>query len=160
MKRHLNAALLVLALFTSATTHAQNDHGEEQTPRHATDNLRLDYSIFHRQIIATLEFAEQRRKVASLRKEGKGICKIYAIVDSNAENDDDNLLTGYIQLVNKASEANVYEFTYDRKQKKIVYVKSTGEKLEFDEDEAPAEKAAKPKHAKKKGDDDESEDDD
>lgn len=100
--------------------------------------------------------------MAEWRAQGKGIIRIFAVVDSLNDVEDGKFLKGYIQLIKGDEVANVYELTFDRGLKRITLVKPTTEKLDLGDDEDKAERKTKPATAKpvkkkKTGDDDEEE---
>ncbi len=141
----------------------KEDRKEEQAERRAANSEKVDLTVFRRQILTLPEFAEERRKLIEIRKQTKAIPKIYAVADSMSEHPDPNMLMGYITLTLGDDAVNVYELTFDRKQKKIVKIKPTGDTLEIekpalsDKQERSGKKATTPK--KKSDDDDEEEDD-
>jgi len=154
---------LCLAAQTSLAQRDKEDRKEEQAERKAANSEKVDHTVFRRQILTLPEFAEERRKLIEIRKQTKAIPKIYAVTDSTSDNPDPNLLTGYITLTLGDDAVNVYELTFDRKQKKIIKVKPTGEKLEIDKAEASEKQdrnGTKTATPKKKSDDDDEEEDD
>lgn len=143
--------LCLLMLFCAVHAFGQKtkeDRKEEQDEKKAAGKDRVDYTVFRRQILSLTEFSDQRRRVAELRAQGKGIIKIYAVVDSLNDYDDGKFLKGYIQLIKGDEVANVYELSFDRGLKRIVLVKPTNEKLDLGDDEEKAERKAKPTTAK------------
>lgn len=168
MKNILLALLTIVSM--CGPVAAQQDRNERkealkeaQEEKKTKNNNRVDYNVFRRQILTLPEYAEQRNKLQDIRKAGKGIPKIYAVVDSLNENDDPKKLIGYILLTLGESSANVYEITYDRTSKKIVQVKPTGETLDVEKEEATEpnhqEKGKKPATKKKKSEEDDEEED-
>lgn len=155
--------LLLIMMF--CTVHAfgqktKEDRKEEQEEKKAVGKDKVDYTVFRRQILSLTEFSNQRRKVAEMRAQGKGIIRIFAVVDSLNDIEDGKFLKGYIQLIKGDEVANVYELTFDRGLKRITLVKPTGEKLDLGDDEEKTVRKTKPttsKPVKKKktGDDDE-----
>lgn len=146
MKILLSILAILCTLQGIAQQRTKEDRREEQDERKAAAKDRVDISVFRRQILTITEFSDQRRQIAEWKAQGKGVVKIYAVVDSLTEYEGGKVLKGYIQLVASGSEANVYELTFDRALKRIILVRPTGEQLEFDEPEKPARKPA----AKKK----------
>ena len=158
--------LMVLMLSLTVNAYSQQrdkeDRKEAQEEKKSANQDRVDYTVFRRQILTLTEFSDQRRKLATMRNEGKGMGKIYAYVDSTNEQEDVKFLKGYIQLAMGDNSANVYEITYDRSLKRIILVKATGEQLEVEKAEpadkkAPVKTGAKAKPKKKTGDEDEDE---
>ena len=155
--------LMVLCATHTFAQRTKEDRKEEQDEKKAANKDRVDIAVFRRQILSIPEFSDQRRKVAEWRAQGKGIIKIFAVVDSLNDIEDGKFLKGYIQLIKGDEVANVYELTYDRGLKRITLVKPTNEKLDLGDDEEKAERKAKnatAKPAKKKKTDDEEEDED
>ena len=168
MKNILSILLVLLSMCGTAAAQQDRDERREdrkeaQEEKKANNKNKVDYSVFRRQILTLPEYAEQRSKLQEIRKAGKGIPKIYAVVDSLNDTEDAKLLTGYIMLTLGDNTANVYEVTYDRAVKKIVQVKPTGETLDIEKEEAtePTSKqnVKKPAPKKKTGDDEEEEED-
>jgi len=162
-----NVLLSTIFMLSSLAGYGQqkdkDDRKEATEERKAANKDRVDYTVFRRQILTLTEFSDERRKLAQLKNEGKGIGKIYAVVDSMNEQPDDKFLKGYIQLVMGDNSANVYELTFDRNLKRIILVRPTGEQLEV-EKTTPASRrpaAVKPplkaKPKKKTGEEDEEE---
>ncbi len=163
MKNILFALVIIVSLGSDvAAQQDRNERREElkeaQDEKKAKNNDRVDYNLLRRQILTLPEYAEQRSRLQEIRKAGKGIPKIYAVVDSLNDNNDAKKLVGYIMLTLGDNSANVYEVTYDRAAKKIVQVKPTGETLEIDKEEAtePGSKqnVKKPTARNKKSDED------
>lgn len=170
MKNVFFALLIILSIDSKvAAQQDRNERREElkdaQDEKKAKNNDRVDYNLLRRQILTLPEYAEQRSRLQEIRKAGKGIPKIYAVVDSLNDNNDAKKLIGHIVLTLGDNVANVYEVTYDRSAKKIVQVKPTGETLEIDKEEASEpgnrQNVKKPTARKKKGEeeDDEEEED-
>jgi hypothetical protein len=168
MKNILSILLVLLSMCGTAAAQQDKDERREdrkeaQEDKKANNKNKVDYSVFRRQILTLPEYAEQRSKLQEIRKAGKGIPKIYAVVDSLSDTEDAKLLTGYIMLTLGDNTANVYEVTYNRAVKKIVQVKPTGETLDIEKEEAtePTSKqnVKKPAPKKKTGDDEEEEED-
>ena len=166
MKNILSILLVLLSMCGTASAQQDRDERREdrkeaQEEKKANNKNKVDYSVFRRQILTLPEYAEQRSKLQEIRKAGKGIPKIYAVVDSLNDTEDAKLLTGYIMLTLGDNTANVYEVTYDRAVKKIVQVKPTGETLDIEKEEAiePTSKQSvkKPAPKKKTGDDEDEE---
>ena len=154
--------LMMLCATHTFAQHTKEDRKEEQEEKKAANKDRVDIAVFRRQILSLREFSDQRRKVAEWRAQGKGIIKIFAVVDSLNDIEDGKFLKGYIQLIKGDEVANVYELTFDRALKRITLVKPTDEKLDLADDEEKAErktKSATAKPVKKKKTDDDEEDD-
>lgn len=141
---------------------------DKNNDRMARINKKNDYALFRRQVLALKEYADERKKIATLQKNNAGMpVKVIASVDSNENDDDAKTLVGYIQQIVGDNVTNMYEISYDRAQKKIVTVKRTPEAIEADNEmkEEREERAAEKKPAaqkaapKKKGKDEEDEDD-
>ncbi len=169
MKQALTILLLLSCSFSSFAQsdrdERREDRKEVQDEKKAVNRNKVDYTVFRRQMLTLPEFAEQRAKLAELKKAGKGIAKIYAVVDSLNDAEENKLLMGYIQLTLGDNSANVYEVTFDRSVKKITLVKATGEALEIekaDKEDArstPSKPAVKKAPKKKKSEDDDDEED-
>jgi hypothetical protein len=131
----------------------KDDRKEQQDERKASNQDKVDYNVFRRQILALKEYSDERRKIPALQKASKETVKIVAVVDS-MENEDPKKYTGYIRRDVGDNSINVYEIIFDRATKKIISVKPTGEGEDEESatDDKPATKHASPK--KKKGDDD------
>lgn len=164
MKYHSPITLLLLLLACSLPASAQKDkeeRKEEQTERKAANQDKVDINVFRRQILTLPQYAELRRKLPQMKKNGQPAPRILAFVDSSLDAEPNLLLTGFIQLVQPGNTINVYEVTYDRKQKKIVAVKPTGELTEEAEDNeteaAPKKTAKSAKKAAKEQDEEEDE---
>jgi hypothetical protein len=163
----LAISLLLFAVPVAAQTdkdERREERKEQQEYKKNANKDRVDYTVFRRQILALPEFAEERKKLAELRKKTSSVPKIFAVVDSANDNENATTLLGYITETLGDASANIYEITYDRTAKKIVKVKPTGEKLEQEEaDEkpvrkAPAKAANAPKKKKNSDEDEENED--
>ena len=81
-------SILAVILSMCGTVAAQQDKDERredrkeaQEEKKANNKNKVDYSVFRRQILTLPEYAEQRGKLQEIRKAGKGIPKIYAVVD-------------------------------------------------------------------------------
>jgi hypothetical protein len=166
MKQVSVILLIVLCSFSAIAQQDKEDRiedrKEQQAEKKSVNRNKVDYNVFRRQILTLPEFGEQRNKLAEYKKAGKGIAKIYAVVDSLNDTEDSKTLTGYIQLVLGDNVANIYEVTYDRSLKKISQVKATGETLEIEkadkeEKQAPAKQTVKKAPKKKKSEDEEDE---
>jgi hypothetical protein len=156
--------LCLLMMFCAVNAFGQKtkeDKKEEQEEKKLAGKDRVDIAVFRRQILSMPEFSEQRRRVAEWRAQGKGIIKIFAVVDSLNEYEDGKFMKGFIQLIKGDEVANVYELTFDRGLKRITLVKPTSEKLDLGDDEEKAERkpktTAKPVKKKKTGDDEDDE---
>jgi len=164
MRNVFLATILMLSALAGYGQQKNKDDRKEATEERKSANKdRVDYTVFRRQILTLTEFSDERRKLAQLKSDGKGIGKIYAVVDSTNEQPDDKFLKGYIQLVMADNTANVYELTFDRNLKRIILVRPTGEQLEVEKATPTTRKptAAKPplkaKPKKKTGDEEEEE---
>lgn len=139
----------------------REDRKEQQDERKAANKDRVDNTVFRRQILTLPEFAEERRKLAELRKKTSSVPKIYAWADSTNDHNNATTLLGYITETLGDNTVNIFEITFDRTAKKIIKVKPTGEKLELEEAEEKPARKAKPTPAptakKKKSEDDEEE---
>jgi len=162
---------LLLFVFISVTSYAQTDKEERKQDirenaqeRKTITKEKVDYNLFHRQLIALKEYADERKKIPALQKASKMTVKITTSIDSLDEQTDDSkykTITGYITENVGDNSVNVYEVTYDRTQKKIVSVKATGETSDVDQEDAADKKTTTKKaSAKKKGDDDDDDADD
>jgi len=160
---------LLLFVFISVTSYAQTDKEERKQDirenaqeRKTITKEKVDYNLFHRQLIALKEYADERKKIPALQKASKMTVKITTSIDSLDEQTDDSkykTITGYITENVGDNSVNVYEVTYD--QKKIVSVKATGETSDVDQEDAADKKTTTKKaSAKKKGDDDDDDADD
>lgn len=173
MKYILPVFFLLFSVVPAASIAQQRDDEERkeaQIEKKSANKDRVDNNVFRRQILTLPEFSDQRKKIAELRNQGKGIAKIYAVVDSLNENADEKFLIGYIQLSLGDNSVNVYEITYDRKLKNIILIKPTGETLEVEKEEKdekatpkkttskPVPKKAAPKKKKTDEEGDEEED--
>ena len=162
--------LTLICLSFSLTLLAQvpTPHASAEVRQKAKD--RSDYSLFRRQISATKEFAEERKKIPALQKENKEPVKVVATIDSVDTDDTTKMktITGYITQNIGDNSANAYELTFDRTTRKITNIRKTGESAEPEAAAAIAPKAktaapgkpdvkkATPKK-KKDGDDEEEE---
>lgn len=156
MKKLVCLFIVLCSMHAAAQQRTKEDRKEEQDERRAAGKDRVDYAVFRRQILSITEFSDQRRKIAEWKAQGKGIAKIYAVVDSLNDNEDGKFLKGYIRLIMGGSVADVYELSFDRGLKRIVLVKPTGEQLEIEEPAKPERKrnTASPVKKKKTGDED------
>ncbi len=149
MTRTYAAAVAMMLFATPAMAQTDRDERrderkEQQGEKKAANKDRVDYTVFRRQILTLPEFADERKKLAELRKKTSSVPKIYAVVDSANENENATTLLGYITETLGDNTANIYEITFDRTAKKIVKVKPTGEKLEQEEAEEKPVRKAKP----------------
>ena len=165
-----NKIVLLLLLSFNITSYAQTDKDDRK--QDIRDNAqekktitkeKVDYNLFHRQIIALKEYADERKKIPALQKASKMPVKIVSTIDSVddvLDNDKNKTLTGYITENVGDNSVNVYEITYDRSLKKIVSVKATGETSDIEQDESDKKTGVKKTNAKKKKGDDDDEDTD
>ena len=165
-----NKLILFLFLFAATNCLAQSD--KEERKQDILDNAdekktitkeKVDYNLFHRQMIALKEYAEERKKIPTLQKVSKMPVKILTSIDSIDETSDESkvkTITGYITENVGDNSVNVYEVIYDRTQKKIVSVKATGESSDLEQEDAGDNKTGvKKANAKKKNTDDDEDDD-
>jgi hypothetical protein len=145
-------ALLMLLGIPSFAQVSKEDREEKK----AKAQTKVDYTVFRRQMLTLKEFSEQRRHAAELQRTTKGIVRAIVYVDSTNDADENKILIGYITMLIGNEPTNLYEVSFDRKLKNIVYVKPTGETVEVDEDKKPAKKPSA-KTAKNPDDDDEEE---
>ncbi len=159
--RNKTTIILAAALALATAANAQKDkteRREDRQERTAANQEKVDYTVFRRQILTLPEYSQQRRELAEMKKTVKGVPKVSAVVDSLAEPEDGKTLIGYIVASLGDNSVNTYEVVYDRRTKKIVQVRPTGEKLELDEDDRrPGSR--QPSARKKSGDDDDEEED-
>ena len=160
--------LFIFCLAFSNGLFAQTDKDErkqELEDKRAENKTKakdkLDYNLFHRQILALKEFSEERRKIPALQKANKTTVKVVAIVDTTGDDDTrSKVLTGYIVRNMGEDATNIYEITFDRAQQKIISVKHTAEATEGDKDEDADEKPADTKKTIHKKTKDDNNDDD
>lgn len=141
----------------------QEERQEKSQARAERMKDKADYSTFHRQMLTLKEYLEERKKIPALQKANKAPVKVVAAVDSSADGDNPNKLTGYIRQDVGDNSSNIYEVTFDRKSKTIVSVKRSeeGEGVEKEEKASGSKKKENTKIIKKtKKDDDESDDED
>ncbi len=161
--------LLASGIITSYAQVDKTDAKEQKTDRKqeikenaaehkSLSKLKVDYNLFRRQMIATKEYADERKKIPAIQKASKMIVKIVAYVDSVDADDSTKSLTGFIAENVGDNSTNIFELTYDRGTKKIVTIKPTGETSDIEQDEDVKKPAAK-KTTVKKSKDDEDEDD-
>ncbi len=165
-----NKIVLLLLLSFNITSYAQTDKDDRKQDirdnaqeRKTITKEKVDYNLFHRQIIALKEYADERKKIPALQKASKMPVKIVSTIDSVddvLDNDKNKTLTGYITENVGDNSVNVYEITYDRSLKKIVSVKATGETSDVEQDESDKKTGVKKTNAKKKKGDDDDEDTD
>ncbi|MES2701822.1 MAG: hypothetical protein V4649_04240 [Bacteroidota bacterium] len=141
----------------SLSANAQMDK-EEKQDRKAASQQKVDYNLFRRQMLTLKEYSDERRKMAELQKTTKDQVKLVAYVDSTNEADDSKTLVGYIRENVGENSTDLYEVTYDRSLKKIIFVKATGETVELDEERAKGKPGTKKPAAKKSKDDEDDED--
>lgn len=165
-----NKIVLLLLLSFNITSYAQTDKDDRK--QDIRDNAqekktitkeKVDYNLFHRQIIALKEYADERKKIPALQKASKMPVKIVSTIDSVddvLDNEKNKTLTGYITENVGDNSVNVYEITYDRSLKKIVSVKATGETSDIEQDESDKKTGVKKTNAKKKKGDDDDDDTD
>ena len=165
-----NKIVLLLLLSFNITSYAQTDKDDRKQDirdnaqeRKTITKEKVDYNLFHRQIIALKEYADERKKIPALQKASKMPVKIVSTIDSVddvLDNEKNKTLTGYITENVGDNSVNVYEITYDRSLKKIVSVKATGETSDVEQDESDKKTGVKKTNAKKKKGDDDDEDTD
>ena len=145
MKNIVITILLCLSFPTLSIAQAPTPHSTPESRQKSKD--RSDYSLFRRQITASKEFTEERKKIPLLQKENKEIVKVYVTMDSTETDDTakNKFLQGFITQQIGENTANAYELTFDRTTRKITTIKRTGESTEPE----PAEVKEKP--APKKG---------
>jgi hypothetical protein len=164
-------ALYLILLTLSFNAWGQNnrtdddDKAEKKEAKAAHIKDKTDYNLFHRQMLSLKEYSEERKKIPSLQKANKITVKVVAVVDTSDNGDDDannKTLTGYIRQDMGDNSINVYEVTFDRKQKKIIAVKPTGDAGDAENETDATEKKPTKKavHKKNKDDDDDGDDDD
>ena len=160
-----NKIIILLLLSFNISSYAQTDKDDRKQDirdnaqeRKTITKEKVDYNLFHRQIIALKEYADERKKIPALQKASKMPVKIVSTIDSVddvADNEKNKTLTGYITENVGDNSVNVYEITYDRSLKKIVSVKATGETSDAEQEESDKNTGVKKTSAKKKkGDDD------
>ena len=146
-----NTIILLLCLMQAFTSVAQQKDKMTREEKDEKNQARLtrisnknDYVVFHRQLLALKEYADERKKIPVLQKANKGIVKVVAVVDSLDDEMDakNKTLLGYIRQDIGDVTTNMYEITFDRQQKKIVTVIRTPEAMEADKEEL-ADKAEK-----------------
>ncbi len=145
MKNIVITILLCLSFPALSLAQAPTPHSTPESRQKSKD--RSDYSLFRRQITASKEFTEERKKIPLLQKENKEIVKVYVTMDSTETDDTakNKFLQGFITQQIGENTANAYELTFDRTTRKITTIKRTGESTEPE----PAEVKEKP--APKKG---------
>jgi len=160
-----NKIIILLLLSFNISSYAQTDKDDRKQDirdnpqeRKTITKEKVDYNLFHRQIIALKEYADERKKIPALQKASKMPVKIVSTIDSVddvADNEKNKTLTGYITENVGDNSVNVYEITYDRSLKKIVSVKATGETSDAEQEESDKNTGVKKTSAKKKkGEDD------
>ena len=165
MKNIVITILLCLSFPALSLAQAPTPHSTPESRQRSKD--RSDYSLFRRQITASKEFTEERKKIPLLQKENKEIVKVYVTMDSTETDDTakNKFLQGFITQQIGENTANAYELTFDRTTRKITTIKRTGESTEPEPAEVKEKPAAKkgtevkkPAPKKKKdGDEDEEE---
>lgn len=149
--------LLALLLLLSTASFAQvtkEERKEERDEKKAKAQTKVDYTVFRRQMLTLKEFSDERRHAAELQRSTKGLVRAIVYVDSTNDADENKILIGYITVLVADNATNLYEVSFDRALKRIVYVKPTGETIEVDEDKKPAKKSSA-KTTKDSDDDDE-----
>ena len=164
-------AIIFLLLITHACSFAQADIDtvsdkvkrkqelrENNEARKEAAKKKVEYNIFHRQIIALPEYQAEQKKLAELQKTSLTAVKLTAFIDTfddAAADKDNNMLTGYIRQDNGEFQTNLYEVLFDRISKKIAVIRRTPEANEADKEANDViEKAGEKKPtAKKKGED-------
>ena len=168
MKNKITILLLLLSVASYAQTDKDDrkqDIRDNAQERKILTKEKVDYNLFHRQLIALKEYGDERKKIPALQKASKMTVKITTSIDSldDAEDDTKNkTITGYIIENVGDNSVNVYEVIYDRLLKKIVSVKATGETSDIEQDESTGKKTGEKKTTAKKakGDDDDDDGDD
>ena len=165
-----NKISLLIFLTFSITSLAQTDKDDRKQEirdntqeRQTAAKEKVDYNLFHRQMLGLKEYTDERKKIPALQKASKMSVKIVAYIDSVDDLGDgaaSKILTGYISENVGDNSVNVYEVTYDRAAKKIIAVKPTGETSDIEQEDNTGNKGEKKTTAKKsKGDDDDDDDD-
>jgi len=171
-----NIVLIACGLLLSIGSYAQTavpkekmtaeEKQEKSEARASRVNAKNDYSIFRKQAVALKEFSDEKKKAPKLQADSKMPVKVVVAIDSLEEGDNTTkVLTGYIVQTVGDNTTQLYDLTFDRKEKKIITVKKTAEAIDADKEEADekaekkADKAgAKPAvHKKSKDDDDDDE---
>ena len=126
-----NKIVLLLLLSFNITSYAQTDKDDRKQDirdnaqeRKTITKEKVDYNLFHRQIIALKEYADERKKIPALQKASKMPVKIVSTIDSVddvLDNDKNKTLTGYITENVGDNSVNVYEITYDRSLTKTCF---------------------------------------
>jgi hypothetical protein len=149
------ASILFLLMFC-VPAFAQVDK-EEKEEKKELAKQKVDYTVFRRQMLTLKEYSDERRKIAELQKTTKQPVKITAFVDSASDADDTKILIGYIRESVGDNATDIYEVTYDRSLKKIIFVKPTGEILEIDGEDKITKKAGAKKTVRNKEEDEDGE---
>jgi hypothetical protein len=165
MKKYIPVLFLLLL---SLASYAQTDKDERKQDIRDNANVRkintkekVDYNLFHRQLIALKEYSDEKKKIPALQKASKMMVKITTSIDSLDDPEDDaknKTLTGYITENVGDNSVNVYEVTYDRASKKIISVKTTGETSDVEQEDATDKKNNSKKASAKKTKDDDDDD--
>jgi len=113
-------------------------------------NNKNDVALFRKQIIGLKEYAAERKKIQDVQKSDKMAVKLSAVVDTDDIAADSKTLMGYIRQDAGDNTMNMYELTFDRKQRKISSIKRTPEAMDADKEAADEkeEKAATKKETK------------
>lgn len=165
-----NIILLFLLAFAFAS-YAQADKSDKEErkqeikaneqERKTLTKERVDYNLFHRQLVALKEYSDERKKIPALQKASKMPVKIVASIDSVDDVGDETkskTLTGYISENIGDNSTNIYEVTYDRTLKKIISVKATGETSDIEQEETTGKKTTEKKTSVKKTKDEDDDD--
>lgn len=169
-------ALLLLFISLSLPSLAQTapqkekmtreDKDEKNQAREARVNTKNDYALFRKQVAASKEYNDEKRKMPKLQADNKMPVKVMITVDSLDEGDTSKILTGYIVQTIGDNTITMYDITFDRKLKKLMAMKRTQEAIDADKEaaEEKADRAADKKentkpvvHKKNKDDDDDDE---
>lgn len=167
--KQLRHIFLLLLLSLSLTSFAQkkdqagkDDKKEEKAERQAVAKEKVDYNLFHRQMLSLKEYSDERRRLSAL-KTSKDHSKIVAYVDSTGDAENNKYITGFIAQSSGEDITNLYEISFDRHIKKIVSVKPTQEAADMGRDLDAVQSRLAPKKAaaakKKTADDDDEEED-
>jgi hypothetical protein len=129
------AAMLLSAAFCS---------GQKISEAKEKARLHADMIAFHRLILQSKEYADEKKNAAKILRDDKVTVKVKITIDTNLETDDEvkpDTLLGYINESLGENSENIIEFIYNRKEKKIVGVKPTGEALQIEKKEQTTPKA-------------------
>jgi hypothetical protein len=163
---------ILLFIFLMLSTYAFSQTDKDERAEHKTElrekngeryakaKEKAEYNVFRRQMLVLKEYADERKKIPALQKATKAPAKVTVYVDSLSDAEENKVLIGYIREEAGDNAANVYEVTYDRAQKKIVSIRSTGETIDMDNEDAGEKKIKEKVIRKKSRDDDDDEDTD